>query len=197
MIREQLNDRVPQHALSYCCQLWQEEPFAFKLTKKRHSKLGDYRFDPRKKSHTVTVNHDLNPYQFLITYVHEVAHRRVHLKNRKSKPHGAPWKQEFQRLMLPLLNPDVFPEDILRPLAKHMKNPKASTASDPILTLTLRKFDLQKTALTLAELEPQDEFLIRRRSFRYLEKKRTRALCLDLGNSKRYLIPLMAEIERL
>lgn len=100
--------------------------------------------------------------------------------------------------MLPLLNPDVFPDDILRPLAKHMKNPKASTAGDPTLQRVLSKYDdSSEESPILADLQAGEEFRFRKRLFRKIEKKRTRALCLDLENKKRYLIPLMAAIEPL
>lgn len=193
-----LNNKVPPSALQYCAGLWEANPFRFELRKKRVSKLGDYRYDPRDRSHTITVNSDLNQYQFLITYVHEVAHRVVHQPGGRQKPHGPHWKAKFRELMLPLLNPAVFPDDILRVLANHMRNPKASTAGDPALVRVLSKYDPEgQNYLTLADIAFGEEFTFRKRGFRKLEKKRTRAVCLDLRNRKRYLIPEMAEVERL
>ncbi|MFY0594205.1 transcription elongation protein SprT [Roseivirga sp.] len=197
-VEEALKEKVPQEALSYCVQLWVDDPFQFKLSRARTSKLGDYRFDPKTSNHTVTVNRDLNPYQFLITYVHEVAHRKVHRLNALQKPHGQEWKQRFQQLMLPLLRPEVFPDDILRALARHMKNPKASTAADPKLLQIVSGYDENKDqGPTLASLAVGDEFVFRKRSFRKIETKRTRALCLDLGNKRNYLIPMLVEVEPL
>ena len=193
-----LSEKLPSTALQYCTNLWQRYPFQFKLRKSRVSKLGDYRYDPRDGSHSITVNADLNQYQFLITYVHEVAHRVVHKPGGRQKPHGPQWKMKFRELMLPLLNPDVFPDDILRVLANHMRNPKASTAGDPALVKVLSKYDPEgRNFLTLADIAFGEEFTFRKRGFRKLEKKRTRAVCLDLSNRKRYLIPEMAEVERL
>ena len=193
-----LSEKLPSPALSYCTSLWRQYPFQFKLRKSRVSKLGDYRYDPRNGSHSITVNADLNEYQFLITYVHEVAHRVVHKPGGRQKPHGPQWKMKFRELMLPLLNPDVFPDDVLRVLANHMRNPKASTAGDPALVKVLSKYDPEgRDYLTLADIAFGEEFTFRKRDFRKLEKKRTRAVCLDLSNSKRYLIPEMAEVERL
>ena len=189
---------MPPEGLEYCVSLWRAYPFAFKIRNKRLSKLGDYRYDPRDRSHTITVNTDLNPYQFLITYVHEVAHRAVHEPRSRQKPHGPHWKAKFRELMLPLLNPSVFPDDVLRVLARHMRNPKASTAGDPALVRVLAQYDPEGAqALTLADIDFGEEFTFRKRGFRKLEKKRTRAVCLDLSNRKRYLIPEMAEVERI
>lgn len=192
--RDLLEDKVPQASIDYCVALWEEAPFRFKLSKARSSKLGDYRYDPRTKSHQVTVNENLNPYQFLITYIHEVAHRRVHQTNRRLKAHGVHWKNEFKRLLLPVLNDGVFPDEVLRPLAKHMKNPKASTASDPVLFAALANCNA-KVGQRLVDLDAGVEFKLRNRRFRLLEKKRTRALCLDLDNNRRYLIPMIAEVK--
>lgn len=182
--------------MPHCLDLWNDYPFEFKLSKSRSSKLGDYRYDPRSKSHTVTVNQDLNSYQFLITYIHEVAHRVVHKPQRGQKPHGIEWKMCFQRLMLPVLRPEVFPEDILRVLARHMKNPKASSSADPKLMEVLAKYDRSiPTGPTLKELDLEKEFVFRKRTFRKLQEKRTRAVCLELNSQRRYLIPMVAEVE--
>jgi hypothetical protein len=193
---ELLARKVPEEGVAYCLALAKQYPFHFTVTRKRLSKLGDYRYSPRDQSHTVTVNGDLNPYQFLITYVHEVAHRVVHKPRSRQLPHGDEWKGKFRELMLPLLNTDIFPDDVLRVLAKHMKNPKASTSADHRLVKVLAQYD-ESTApvFTLDEVPLEAEFLLRKRKFKKLEVKRTRALCLDMKNGKRYLIPQIAQVE--
>ncbi len=195
-IEEALRKKVPDEALDYCCKLWIDFPFDFKIVRARSSKLGDYRYDPRQETHWVTVNQNLNTYQFLITFVHEVAHRIVHKAHSKQKPHGMEWKMCFQKLMLPLLRPEIFPEDILRVLARHMKNPKASSSADPRLMLALSQYDLSQYAgPTLKEIDLDREFRFRKRTFRKLQEKRTRAVCLELNTQRRYLIPMMAEVK--
>lgn len=193
-LRSILTNKLPPASLSYCLQLWEEAPFQFKVSRSRSSKLGDYRFDPRTGMHTVTVNGDLNPYQFLITYVHEVAHRRVHQPKGRLKPHGQHWKNEFKKLLLPVMNDQVFPDDILRPLARHMKNPKASTATDHQLFQAIAQHDEQTAQIRLIDLSVGEQFGLKQRYFELLEKKRTRALCLDLRNQRKYLIPMIAEV---
>jgi len=194
-VRSKLVGKIPEAAIEYCIKLWELYPFQFKVNRKRLSKLGDYRYNPREQSHTVTVNVDLNSYQFLITYIHEVAHRVVHKPRSRQLPHGTQWKNKFQELMLPMLNPSIFPDDVLRVLAKHMKNPKASTAADPKLVKVLAQYDTNLTLKPILEsVVIGEEFFLRKRKFRKLEVKRTRALCLDLANNKRYLISQIAEI---
>jgi len=196
-IKHLLEGKIPKSALEYCVSLHQDSPFHFKLSKSRSSKLGDFRYDPRTHSLQVTVNADLNPYQFLITYVHEVAHRYVFNPKIRVRPHGIEWKTQFQKLMLPLLNLDVFPDDILRVLAKHMKNPKASTAADPKLVEVLSRYSKENSAsqMTLRQLEINAVFEFRGRQYKKIQEKRTRALCQELQTEKRYLIPMIIPIK--
>ena len=193
-----LSKNLPEAAVDYCTQLCVDYPFDFILRKQRVTKLGDYRYDPIGNSHTITVNDNLNKYQFLVTYVHEVAHRAVHQHRSVQKPHGIIWKQKFQSLMLPLLRPDIFPDDVLRVLARHMKNPKASVGGDPKLAKVLSTYDATSAdELRLEDVELGAEFMFRKRPFRKVEVKRTRAVCLDIQNGKRYFISLMVSVDSL
>ncbi|MCK5366987.1 MAG: SprT-like domain-containing protein, partial [Cyclobacteriaceae bacterium] len=98
-----LQNQVPENAVHYCLDLWETIPFNFKVTRKRNSKLGDYRFDQRNGSHSISVNFDLNQYSFLITYIHELAHLLTTERfGRKSQPHGKEWKSNFRELMEPV-----------------------------------------------------------------------------------------------
>ena len=113
------------------------------VTKQRLTKHGDFRFHPNKKP-IITVNNSLNPYRFLITLLHELAHFKVSRQfGNRVKPHGLGWKRAFQETLLPFLNPTIFPEPICTILAKHMKNPKASSDRDFDLVMALKKYDEQ------------------------------------------------------
>ncbi|SOE22471.1 SprT-like family protein [Spirosomataceae bacterium TFI 002] len=190
-----LSPKVPATALSYCTQLWLSHPFDFKISKTRNTCLGNYRFYQGK--HAISINHDLNPYNFLITYIHEVAHMHVKLKNyRKPMPHGKEWKFHFQELMIPMLKEEIFPLEVLKALSKHMINPKASSTRDPLLLKSLRQFDDSKTDfLTIGEIENDVVFNFRNRIFQKKETRRTRALCLCLETKQKYTISLAAQIE--
>ncbi len=194
--REAIALKVPQESLEYCTSLWEEHPFSFAITKSRSTCLGNYKF--QNGHHTITVNHDLNPYNFLITYIHEVAHQKVFIayKGKKVPPHGLEWKQNFQKLMIPMLTEAVFPRDILIPLANHMRRPPASSTRDQSLMKALKVYDNRSiNDLTfLEELAIGQSFLFKKRKFLKLEKRRTRALCLELETQKKYTVPLIAEV---
>jgi len=190
---------VPIGAVNYCFDIWKEDPFNFYITRERNTKLGDFRYRRDKKVQTITINHNLNPYQFLITYVHEVAHYRAFTKFGLSiKPHGLEWKKSFQELMAPLLEVNIFPRDVLIPLKRHMINPKASSGSDFFLMVELRKFDQaekEDNVQYLQQVKKGTQFEIRGRLFEKLETRRTRVLCLEIGSGKKYLISSHVEVK--
>ncbi len=196
-VYDALKSKVPLHSLAYCYELWERYPFKLKITKSRKSKLGDYRFDSILKIHQISVNGDLNPYAFLITFIHEVAHLLVKLNNRRQlPPHGVVWKTTFKAVFQPLLNGQVFPEQVLSPLLKYMKNPKASSYADQNLMMALRNYDLNKiNRPVLGDLEIGDTFKINNRVFKKGETKRTRVLCQEVKSRRKYLIPKIAEVE--
>jgi hypothetical protein len=191
---------VPPSAAEYCWNLWKELPFNFYITKTRQTKLGDFRYRRDQKIHTITINHDLNPFQFLITYVHEVAHFRAFEKfGLNIKPHGPEWKIAFRNLMTPLLNDQVFPKDVLIPLKRHFINPKASSGSDLFLSKAVKKYDGQKTdgVSLLVDLIPGEVFELKGRAFKKEATRRTRVLCQEVTTGKKYLISAHAEVKKI
>jgi hypothetical protein len=193
---------VPQLASSYCEELFRNHKFDFFLSRPRRSRLGDFTvkpgFTPR-----ITVNANLNPYNFLITYLHEVAHCVVHQKyNRRFRkrvaPHGAEWKQEFRELLIPVMTESIFPEDILIPLLRYAQNPAASTGGDQMLFNALRKYDeqaLQPGRVALMLLNEGSSFVFQNRTFTRGILRRTRVLCTDKASQRLYTIPAHALVE--
>lgn len=191
-----MSRHVPDNAQAYCLELWLQYPFSLHITPKRLSKLGDYRYHHGKKTHVITLNASLNPYSFLITYLHEIAHL-IAFQNYgfKVAPHGKEWKSSFQQLMQPMLNEKVFPKEILLPLRKYMLNPKAASGSDHKLSLALQKYDKQDGSLPLAKVQLEQAFQFRNMTFVKEAVRRTRALCRDLESGKRYLVSEIARVQ--
>ncbi|KEO72914.1 SprT family zinc-dependent metalloprotease [Anditalea andensis] len=199
-IFQMLQEQVPENAAQYCFDLWLEDPFHFIISKSRSSKLGDFRFRSDRKIQTITINYDLNPYQFLITYIHEVAHYRAFKRwGINIKPHGTHWKNIFRSLMAPILSDLIFPRDILIPLKRHLLNPKASSGADLFLNREVRKYDLNKKEghiLYLNDIKVGEEFMLKGRLFKKENTRRTRVLCLEIASGKKYLVSVHAEVER-
>ena len=186
-----LRQHIPESALPYCFMLWQQNPFLLKITKSRQSKVGDFVSRRGAAYQQITLNHDLNPYLFLVTYIHEVAHLHVFLKKgNRVEPHGEEWKTTFKQLMLPLLQKTVFPDEILHVLNSHMVNPKASSFADADLTKAFRLFDKNAHQFScLSDLPEGSVFQFQKRYFKKGKLKRTRILCCEIKTKRNYLIP--------
>lgn len=191
-----LEHYIPHAAIPYCLKLWLHYPFSFKVTRKRKTKQGDYRYNKAQKTHIITVNGSLNPYSFLITYIHEIAHLAAFQQyGYKIAPHGREWKNCFQQLMTPLLTADVYPKNILKNLTRYMINPKASTCSDPGLITALQQYEQTEGLLTLAEVKLNCKFRFNQRVFLKEEVKRTRAWCREVKTGKCYTVAESALVE--
>lgn len=199
-LREIFKAHLPQAAIPYCIDLWQKIPFSFKVLKPRTSKLGDFRFRKDRKIQTITINADLNPFQFLMTYVHEVAHHYTFDQYGPAlSPHGLEWKKEFQRLMEPLLTDSIFPKDILIPLRTHLRNPSASSARDLFLMKEMSKYDQKsidkEEEIFLSDLSPGRHFSLSGRKFKKGETRRTRVLCEEVESGRKYLVSQLAKVK--
>jgi hypothetical protein len=193
-VEEILKQHVPANAVEYCTHLWRELPFDFKLRKERQSKVGDFTC---RTGHTpqISVNRDLHPFLFLMTYVHEVAHLRVHQTyGYKAEAHGEEWKTTFQSLMNPLLNSNTFPEPLLSGLIKHMASPKASSFSDAELTQFFRVAEGKESTILLSHIPEGSVFHLQGRWFRKGKLRRTRVLCSEIKTRRKYLVPVDAVI---
>ncbi|HAA14239.1 MAG TPA: hypothetical protein DCE41_22115 [Cytophagales bacterium] len=191
-----LEHHLPPAALAYGVGLWEATPFVLRLPPKRQTKLGDYRFEPRQRWHIISVNRDLPPYPFLVTYVHEIAHLVTFEQHRGHvMPHGVEWKNNFKALMQPLLTEAVFPQPLLGVLARHMRNPKASSYADPSLIKALYPENEQDEAdgqVPLNRLEIGSQFVFRKKTYQLLAHRRTRSLVVHTESQRRYLIAQQA-----
>lgn len=186
----------PENVAHYCYDLWVEHGFEFKITRKRLSKLGDYRYCPENGQHTISVNNNLNKYSFLITYLHEVSHLVTYKEySRKTSPHGKEWKQNFKKLLVPVMNNLVFPEDILVALRAYMVNPKASSYSDQRLAISLFRYNEASSGIPLSELSAGSRFTFNQRVFEKEKSVRTRVLCKEMISGKKYSISKIAMVE--
>lgn len=185
-----LQTHVPASALEYSFGLWKESPFELKITRSRQTKVGDFTSKHTRSHPRITINNDLNPYLFVVTYVHEVAHLRVYLQfGGRVDPHGEKWKTTFTDLMLPILWETVFPDQILHELRRHMINPKASSFADTALTEAFRKFDSNPNQVTLSQVPEGSIFKLQGRYFKKGKLRRTRVLCRELQSKRDYLVP--------
>lgn len=190
---ENLVKYLPRNAIGEARDLIKKYPCHFKIVKKRSTKHGDFR-RYRDGRVQITINNDLNPYRFLITLVHEFAHLVTFREHKNVRPHGREWKINFQRLMLPFLTSEVFPDEILRSLAAHMMNPKSSSDGDINLSMELRKYDLDNDKTLIFEIPDKSRFQYKNRTFVKERKRRSRYECIEVLTHKKYIFHPHAEV---
>lgn len=196
-MQEILNPYLPASARSYCTDLLASLEVEIKIVKMRVSRHGDYRklADGR---HIITLNANPNPYRFLITLIHEIAHLKAFEEfGRGIKPHGREWKRSFQHMMLPVINPEVFPSDLLPSVANHFKNPRASSSTDAQLSLALKNYDPASNTTPVLEIPKGDTFrLYNGKLFRRGQIRTKRIECVELATGRLYLFQPSAEVVR-
>ena len=195
-MQKTLDNFLPEASIFKITQLLKDDNLVVLVKNERKTKHGDYRALPNGK-HQITINNNLNKYRFLITLLHEIAHFEAYKSfGRFIKPHGIEWKHTFQHLMLPFLNPEIFPLQLLPLLAKHFKNPKASSDTDTQLAYALKQFDAVTNVIYVFEVPIGTIFKFRNKKvFKKLRKRVKRFECVEISTGKVYLFSPNAEIE--
>lgn len=196
---KQLSKYIPIGAAPIISEWINDTGCQFKVAKSRATKFGDYQAPFKQNPHKISINHDLNPYAFLVTTIHEFAHLKTfqHYKN-TVKPHGLEWKNNFKSLMQPFLKLNIFPNAILIAIVNYMENPAASSCTDLNLYRALRDYDKVSNMVTVETLAEEDLFSMKNgRVFQKKEKVRKRYRCIELKTNKIYLFHPIAEVYEL
>lgn len=184
---------IPIKAIPFVDFLVEKHSFELKIVNERATKHGDFRKLPNGKFQ-ITINNNLNKYQFLLTLVHEIAHHVAHEKFGRAQPHGKEWKTVFQHLMLPFLHPEIYPPEILRPLATYLKNPKASTDADAKLSLALRGNEAESGKIFVFNIPNGGFFEFKNTIYKRGNQRRTRIECQNIKTHKNYLFHQNVEV---
>ena len=190
-------EKIPLASVDYVKSLIYSENVIIKLKKTRKTKHGDFSVN-KNGLKLITINKSLNKYRFLITLIHEISHYFT-FKNYgiNIKPHGVEWKNTFRSLLLPVINSDVFPNDVLKTLAVYAKNPKASTDTDLNLSLTLNKYNTNQSEY-VSSLSNGTVFKASNdRTYIMIKKLRKRYECMDVLTKKLYLFSPNVKIKEI
>ena len=193
-----LEKYIPEHSVDICFELIKLHQVHLKIVNERVTRHGDYRKGLSGK-HEITVNTSLNKYRFLITLIHEISHLVAFEKyGRNIKPHGDEWKMTFQRLMVPFIRPEIFPNQLLPLLARHFRNPKASSDTDATLSLALKQFDPENDKNYVFEIPYGSVFRIHNgKIFKKIALRSKRFECIEISSGRTYLFNPNAEVELL
>lgn len=193
-MKNHLKDFIPEASYEQVIELLNQHSFKLKIVNQRVTKHGDFRL-LRDGNYQITLNNTLNKYQFLITLLHELAHLLTFNENQQARPHGKEWKITFQHLMLPYINPEVFPKELLPLVASYIKNPKASTDSDIKLALALKKYTMDSGKNYIFELPLGSLFYFKNLIYRKGAKRRVRIECVELKSKRNFLFNPNVEVE--
>ena len=195
---QSLNDFIPEGAYPLVEPYLLHYKVHLTITKSRSSVLGDYRNAHADKAHRISVNGNLNPYAFLVTLLHELAHLITFIRyGHRVDAHGKEWKQQFSELLKHFLETSIFPIDIRNQLMQSLTNPAASSCADVNLMRVLRKYDPIKEGHCLVEeLHVGSLFVIKGgRVFQCGERVRKRIKATEIATGKVYLFSPVYEVK--
>jgi len=192
---------IPANAVPLACSLLRQHPHHINITPPRSTKHGDFSVRPDREKHQITVNGNLNPYAFLITLMHELAHLITYNQFKNNvKPHGEEWKTNFKKTLGPFLQIGVFPSDVQHAVHHYLSNPDAATCSNVPLSLVLARYDRhQNPNVTLLEaLTDGTHFYYGKdkKEFVRLHKNRKRILCKEIATRLDYLFSPVTKVIR-
>lgn len=190
---------LPENALLPAFELIRNYGVHLKIVNERATRHGDYRKSIDGK-HQITINSSLNKYRFLMTLIHEIAHLvAIEEYGRNIRPHGTEWKMTFQRLMVPFIRPEIYPSQLLPLLARHFRNPAASSDTDAALSIALKRFDENKSdVFFIYEVPLGSHFKIANgKVFKRGPLRVKRFECLEVSSGKMYTFKPNAEVELL
>lgn len=169
------------------------------VTKARKSVLGDYRHPFLGANHKISVNGNLNPYEFLITLVHELSHLLCYEQYRnRVEAHGKEWKNIYGQLLVSFMHLNIFPADIQKALTKTIRNPAATANGETKLLLVLRKYNaIKKEGFQMvAHIEEGSLFeALNGKVFKRGKKRRIRIECVEMSTGQIYLFSALNEVK--
>lgn len=168
------------------------------VTKARKSVLGDYRHPVMGANHKISVNGNLNPFEFLITLLHELGHLLCYEEHKnRVEPHGKEWKYLYGLLLADFIQRDIFPNDIKKSLQKTVMNPAATANGETALLLVLRKYDMvKKEGMAFVAHLPEGALFETEKGklFKKIKKRRIRIECVEVSTGHVYSFSGLSEV---
>ena len=194
---EYLSKFIPATAVPRVLEYLHQYKVHLTITRERKSVLGDYRHATTQKNHRISVNGNLNPYAFLITLIHEVAHLVTFIQfGHRVSPHGKEWKNCYAMLLKDFMGKEIFPPVVEQALKQSMHDLPASSCADEGLMRILKKFD-RDNGLVMVEQLPEGQLfdIGEGRIFKKGKKLRKRFQCVEVETGKLYLFSPIYEVK--
>ena len=153
-----------------------EHPVIISISGERKSKHGDFRSFNSKRKDRISVNGSLSQDAFMITLIHELAHKITWDKfKHKVQPHGKEWKLNMFLLFKSFINQNLFSEEVERAIKIYQHDWKAVGSRMPQLYLALNPH-LESLKL-LKDLDIDTRFSTEN-GRQFVKKKQLRSYCL-------------------
>lgn len=194
---EYLSKFIPAAAVPRVLEYLHQYKVHLTITRERKSVLGDYRHATLNKNHRISVNGNLNPYAFLITLIHELAHLVTFMQyGHRVSPHGREWKNCYALLLKDFMGKQIFPAIVEQALQQSMHDLPASSCADEDLMRVLKQFD-PHNGLVLIESLPEGQLfdIGEGRIFKKGKKLRKRYQCTEIKTGKLYLFSPIYEVK--
>ena len=150
-------------------------------------------------NHRISINGNLNKYEFLITLLHELAHLLTFEQfGNRVEAHGKEWKNLYSKLLIDFVQHKLFPVDIEKALQRSIINPAATANGETALLLVLRKYDAKKRTdqHLMAELQEGTLFSTEDgRVFRKGKKRVKRFECTEIKTGLKYSFSALSEVQ--
>ena len=189
---------LPEGAFEPVLALIHQYKLHLTVTKARKSVLGDYRHPKMGANHKISINGNLNQYEFLITLLHELGHLLCYEQYRnKVEAHGKEWKYLYGLLLADFIQRDIFPLDIKKSLKKTILNPAATANGETALLLILRKYDVvKKEGMAFVAHLPDGAIFETEKGKRFqkIKKRRIRIECVELTTGHIYSFSGLTEV---
>mgnify|MGYP000975188970 CR=1 FL=1 len=194
-----LNAYLPDGAFDPVVALINQYKVHLTVTKARKSVLGDYRHAFQGANHKISVNGNLNKYEFLITLLHELAHLLCYEQYRnRVDAHGKEWKNIYGHLLAQFIQQGLFPDDIKKALSKTLLNPAATANGETKLLLVLRKYNEIKKVGVVLVAHIGEGILFEAKNgkiFRRGKKRRIRIECVEVATGQVYSFSALTEVK--
>lgn len=197
----ELSRFLPTGSFDYVVKYLYQYKVHLTVAKSRKSVLGDYRHAHQGNNHRISVNGNLNSYEFLITLLHELAHLLTFEQyQNRVEPHGKEWKSIYSRLLVDFVGFGVFPNEIVSALQKSIISPAATANGETELLMVLRKYNTVKKEGVCFIADLPEGALFRLSNGKVFKKgalRRKRYTCIELKTGLMYTISAITEVKQL
>lgn len=196
---EVLGKYLPAEAVAPVEHLLRQHGVHLVISRDRLSKLGDFKPGNAQRRHHISINGNLNQYEFLLVFLHELAHLYIYNRHGNSvNPHGREWKKQYGIFIREAVEAGLFHPTLKELLMGYSHKVKASGIADGAVSRALAAFGKQTPGNGWHFLEelPKSVVFQTRNGRMYLkeDKVRTRYRCLCLDNKRRYLVNPLARV---